>query len=97
MCYDKDSKSSGDGRIESEPSWDIFDDFISSNIASLKFDSTSETLELTFHRGNTYQYLDVPTEIWNGFKNADSQAKYLNSYIKGRFRYHRIHDVCVYK
>ena len=34
----------------------------------------------------TYAYDNVPIEIWNKFKNADSFGKFYLSNIKGRYR-----------
>ncbi len=32
-----------------------------------------------------YIYRDMPVEIWEGFKNADSFGSYYNSHIKGKW------------
>ena len=70
--------------------WETFDNFQSSNIALLKYDSETWTLEVTFHGGSTYHYFDVPENIWDGLKNADSQGVFLNAQIKGHFRYSKV-------
>ena len=35
--------------------------------------------------GKDYIYRNVPKEVWQGFKNADSPGGYYNQNIKGRF------------
>lgn len=35
----------------------------SSNIASIGYDETSETLEIEFKNGGVYQYFDVPQGV----------------------------------
>lgn len=70
--------------------WETFNNFQSSNIASLKYDSETWTLEVTFHGGSMYHYFDVPENIWEGLKNAASQGVYLNAEIKGQFRYSKV-------
>jgi hypothetical protein len=37
--------------------------------------------------GKDYLFAAVPTEIWDGFKNAPSLGTYYNRYIKGRYTY----------
>lgn len=70
--------------------WKNFDSFQSSNISLLRYEPETWTLEVTFHGGGTYHYFDVPTEIWEGLKIADSQGVYLNAHIKGHFRYAKV-------
>lgn len=70
--------------------WESFDNFTSSNIAKLKYDAEQMVLEVEFHGGSVYQYYDVPEVIWNELKSAQSQGTYLNSSIKGHFRYSKV-------
>lgn len=35
---------------------------------------------------DNYIHREVPIEIWNEFKNAESFGKYYNQHLKGRFR-----------
>jgi hypothetical protein len=70
--------------------WETFQNFESSNIALLKYDGETLTLEVTFHGGSTYQYFDVPEQLWNGIKNAESKGVFLNAEIKGHYRYSKV-------
>lgn len=70
--------------------WETFDNFQSSNIALLKYDDETWTLEVTFHGGSTYHYFDVPEHLWDGIKNANSKGVYLNAEIKGHYRYSKV-------
>jgi len=70
--------------------WESYDNFESSNIFALRYDSETWRLEVTFHGGATYHYFDVPVEIWEGIKNAPSQGVYLNAEIKGRYHYAKV-------
>jgi len=54
----------------------------SSNLASVGYDSASSTLEIEFHNGGIYQYLNVPVSIYNGLMNASSHGTYFDVYIK---------------
>jgi hypothetical protein len=62
----------------------------SSNVASIGYDPVTATLEVEFNNGGIYQYFDVPETIFIEFINADSKGKYLNSMIKGSFRYAKV-------
>lgn len=63
----------------------------SSNIASIGYDSISQTLEVEFLNGSIYQYYDVPEALYEGLMSADSHGKFLAEYIKkGGYRYERV-------
>ncbi|MBS5796434.1 MAG: KTSC domain-containing protein [Dysgonomonas mossii] len=62
----------------------------SSNIASIGYDASSQTLEVEFLNGSVYQYFDVPQHIYNGIMSADSHGQYLAQNIKGVYRYSKI-------
>jgi hypothetical protein len=62
----------------------------SSNVESIGYDEDSSTLEIEFKNGTTYQYFDVPENVYNELKNADSVGGYLASRIKGTYRYSRV-------
>ena len=62
----------------------------SSNIESIGYDSSSQTLEIEFLNGSIYQYFDIPQYIYDGLIGADSHGKYLADNIKGRYRYSKV-------
>ena len=62
----------------------------SSNIASIGYDAASQTLEVQFHNGSVYQYIDVPTSVHQALMAATSHGSYLNQYVQGRFRYRQV-------
>lgn len=70
--------------------WETFNNFTSSNIASLRYDSSTSTLEVGFHNGGLYHYYDVPSQVWEAFKTAPSQGQYLAAQIKGHYRYSKV-------
>lgn len=67
-----------------------FINFSSSTVAKIGYESSTSTLEIEFHNGNIYQYFDVPEQIWEEFKSAASQGKFLSQNIKGQFRYSKV-------
>ena len=63
---------------------------ISSNIKSVGYDQISNILEIEFDNGRTYQYFDVPNQIYLSLIEASSKGKYFHSIIKSRFEFKRI-------
>jgi len=62
----------------------------SSNIASIGYDKTSETLEIEFLNGGVYQYFDVPEREYDGIMSAASHGQYLAQNIKGNYRFSKV-------
>lgn len=67
-----------------------FSNFESSNIYKIGYEPSTSTLEVEFQDRSVYQYFDVPEQIWQGFKAADSKGKFLHYNVKGNFRYSRV-------
>lgn len=59
----------------------------SSNIASIGYDGSTETLEIEFLKGGVYQYYDVPQHVYDDLMSAASHGSYLSSNIKGTYSY----------
>ena len=66
------------------------DPVTSTNIAEIGYNESSRTLEILFRNGGLYQYFDVPSQEHRELMNASSQGQYLNTHIKGRYRYARV-------
>ena len=49
------------------------------------------TLVIEFLKGGTYQYFDVPREVFEGMQGAESQGVYLARQIKGRYEYEQVY------
>ncbi len=62
----------------------------SSTVASVGYEQQSATLEVEFLDGAVYQYFDVPEAEFEGLRDAGSVGGYLNTNIKGRYRYARV-------
>lgn len=63
---------------------------VSSNIDSIGYDDSSQTLEIEFNNGAIYQYFDVPQKVFDDLLASDSHGKYFSANIKGHYRYSRI-------
>lgn len=54
----------------------------SSNLESVGYDETTQTLEIMFKQGSVYQYNNVPKSVYDGLMSASSKGKYFAQYIK---------------
>ena len=61
----------------------------SSNIASIGYDPTTETLEVEFLNGSIYEYYGVPEILHQELMRAGSHGSYLSSNIKKSYPYQR--------
>lgn len=62
----------------------------SSNVVSVGYDPTSETLEVEFQSGSIYQYYNVGRTTYEAFMAAPSKGQFLAYQIKNRFPYSRV-------
>jgi hypothetical protein len=64
----------------------------SSNVASVGYEPTSQTLEVEFLNGTIYRYAKVPAERHLGLMKAASKGDFFNYYIKeGGYQYTQTH------
>lgn len=56
----------------------------SSNVREIGYENG--TLYVVYSAG-TYMYHNVPEELFEGLKNADSKGRFMNENIKGRYTY----------
>ena len=54
----------------------------SSVIAAVAYDEATWALNIQFHNGMEYQYLNVPPDVYEGFFSAGSVGTYYNTAIK---------------
>ncbi len=57
-------------------------EYNSSTVLASSYDYSTNELDVLFENG-AYRYLNVPTEVYHQFANADSQGAALNQFIKG--------------
>lgn len=63
----------------------------SSNLASIGYDGSQNTLEVEFLDGSVYQYYGVPSHLYEGLMSASSNGTFLSQYIKkGGYEYKKI-------
>jgi uncharacterized protein len=62
----------------------------SSSIRSAGYEPQTMTMEVIFLNETIYHYFDVPEHIFQGLITAPSAGVYLNSIVKGAYRYSRL-------
>lgn len=62
----------------------------STNLKSVGFDPTSLVLEVEFHSGRIYEYLDVPKNKHASLMSATSKGTYFSQQIRDKYKCRRI-------
>ena len=62
----------------------------SNYIRSVGYESSSQVLEIEMRRGEIYQYLDVPPEVYTELMKAPSHGRYFNANIKEAYSYRKL-------
>ena len=63
---------------------------VSSTMQGVGYDKETMTMEVAFVNGTVYQYFDVPEHVFQGLLGAASPGSFLNSSIRGVYRYVRL-------
>ncbi len=66
------------------------DPVASTNIASVGYDESSQTLEVEFSSGTVYQYYNVGSDLYDQFMRAPSKGQFLITYIRNAYPYSRV-------
>lgn len=62
---------------------------VSSNIAAVGYDKEENILEIEFHHGAIYRYIDVPEKVYIELINSSAKASYFMNEIKGKYSYNK--------
>ena len=62
----------------------------SSSIAAAGYDHRRHALRLRYVSGVMYDYLDVPVSVFEELLEAPSKGRFVNWYIKPRYRFTRL-------
>lgn len=61
--------------------------FDSESIAAAGYDAAGAVLRLRFVDSGTYDYFDVPPQVWAGLRRAESKGRYFHDEIRDRYAY----------
>lgn len=75
---------------ESEPSWEVTPCPGSSNITEFRFDKSTDTLQVDFNSGATYEYYNVSPATNRAFQAAPSKGAFFARAIKGKYAYEQV-------
>ncbi|MCY0970414.1 KTSC domain-containing protein [Chryseobacterium wangxinyae] len=62
----------------------------SSVVKQYSYYPETEILRIIYQSGSVYDYVKVPQEIFDKFKEAKSKGQFLNAVIKRKFRFRKI-------
>jgi citrate synthase len=62
----------------------------STSLASVGYDAETQVLEVEFHSGSIYQYLNVPVEVYNELMAAESHGSYFANFIRNNYQFRQI-------
>jgi KTSC domain len=62
----------------------------STSIEWFDYHFRQRTIDLAFSGGDVYRYHDVPPNVRDGLRAADSKGSYVNTVIKPQYRYTRL-------
>lgn len=68
-------------------------DFQSSTVKTLTYAADKSALFVTFKNKNSYQYKDVPQNVFDDLARAESKGHYINENVKGHFAYDNVTEV----
>lgn len=61
----------------------------SSNLRSVGYDMTTQTIEIEFHSGGMYRYFGVPQGVYQGLMQAGSKGSHFADFIKDHYAWAR--------
>lgn len=64
----------------------------SSNIYSVDYDEGTMILRVVFNNGSKYDYYSVPRSAYSNLTTAPSVGKYLNEWIKNKYKCKKVVD-----
>jgi KTSC domain len=73
-----------------EVNWEETTGFASSNIAAFRFDRDTDTLQVDFNDGSTYEYFNVAPATHRSFQSAPSKGEFFRRVIRGKYPYERL-------
>lgn len=62
----------------------------SSALTTVGYSTKLHALEIEFHDGSVYRYLEVPRSVHRELIAAESKAGYYNRYVRGKYRSLRV-------
>ena len=64
----------------------------STNISTISYDTETRVLTIEFVKGAEYMYHEVPTDVWEAFKDAPSKGRFFHAHIRDEFISNKVKD-----
>ena len=68
----------------------IINEIESSNIKKTEFDTETKKMIVEFNNGLSYEYSDIPHQIYTKFRLSPSQGKFFMSEIAKKYTYKKV-------
>jgi len=65
-------------------------DVESSMLSAVGYDPATQTLRALFNSGKTYDYFEVPQEVYDQLIESDSKGHYMSDAIIDLYPYHQV-------
>lgn len=62
----------------------------SSDIASVGYDGSTQTLEIEFHATGIYRYFSVPQAVYDELLQTPTHGKFFYQNVKGKYAWEKI-------
>ena len=59
-------------------------------IKSYGYDPAQQTLEIVYHSGKAYHYLDVPENVFKEMRSTMVKGIWFNKHIKGKYAFKEV-------
>lgn len=59
-------------------------------IKAYSYVAASETLEIVYHSGKVYHYLDVPEKVFKEMRSTMVKGIWFNRHIKGKYKFKEV-------
>lgn len=64
----------------------------SSHIADAEYDRAGRVLTIRFVKGGSYEYQEVPEDVYESLLSAESAGKFFAANIKGKFKSRKLQE-----
>lgn len=59
-------------------------------IKSYSYDAANQTLEIVYHSGKVYHYLNVPEKVFKEMRSTMVKGIWFNRHIKGKYEFKEV-------
>jgi aspartokinase-like uncharacterized kinase len=68
----------------------IINEIQSSNLKKTEYDTVTKKLLVEFNNGTSYEYDEIPHQLYTQFRMSESQGKFFSTKISKNFKYKKV-------